>query len=165
MLDSWTTVPAFVRDRHLTVVASNSIARAVSPSFDVGINIPRFTFLEGIGDVDGCERGEVVSQVAAVLRDSLKQHDPDAGFQSIVGELSANSDDFSRRWADEERSAKNTGTTTVHNAMVGTMTLAYQQLHFPDDFELVLVVWRAVDDPSQRALEQLAEIIAGIEQA
>ena len=155
-------MPVFVRDRHLTVVASNALARAVSPSFDVGINIPRYTFLHGIGDVVECDRGEIISQVAAVLRDSLLQHDPDAQFQKIVGELSANSDDFSQKWADDSRHADQSGTTTVNNAMVGTITLAYQQLHFPDDFELVLVVWRGVDEPSRRALAQLADIIAGL---
>ena len=45
LLASWRGVPALVRDEHLTVVASNPLARAVSAAFNEGVNIAKYTFL------------------------------------------------------------------------------------------------------------------------
>jgi len=153
-LDSWQTFPAFLRDRYLNVVASNELARLLSPSFEVGVNLALFTFLEPM--VENCNPGwvEVAEAVAAELRDSVDQHDLDASFSGIVGELSAKSRPFARAWADETP-AKVAGSAWFDNDLAGPMTLAYQQLRVPEQYDDVLVVWRPTDAASQLAMSRL----------
>lgn len=164
MIDSWPTVPAILSDRHLTVVASNDAARAVSPSFVEGVNLVRFTFLEPHVRHTDPEWGPVADQVTAMLRDSLDQHEEDASFRDIVGELSARSREFAEAWADETRpdsSARVRFTDTI----VGTVSLTYQRLRVPDDHDDVLIVFRASDAASHLALAQLIEIASGAAEA
>jgi hypothetical protein len=155
-LDSWQTFPAFLRDRYLTVVASIDLARLLSPSFEVGVNLARFTFLDSAGDVCNPEWEETAVAVAAELRDSVDQHDHDRAFGAIVGELSAKSRTFSEVWAGETP-AKVAGSAWFDNALVGPITLAYQQLRVPENYDDVLVVWRPTDAESQLAMSRLAE--------
>ena len=155
-LDTWDTFPAFLRDRYLTVVASNELARRLSPSFEVGVNLARFTFL--VAADEQCNPGwaDVAEAIVAELRDSVDQHEQDAVFGDIVGELSAKSRTFSEAWA-AETPAKVAGVTSFDNEVAGPMTLAYQQLRVPENYDDVLVVWRPADEQSQLAMSRLIE--------
>ena len=155
-LDSWQTFPAFLRDRYLTVVASNELARLLSPSFAVGVNLARFTFLDPMVEQRSPEWLGVAEAVAAELRDSVDQHDQDGSFSGIVGELSAKSRAFSETWA-AEIPAKVSGEAWFDNDVVGPITLAYQQLRVPENYDDVLVVWRPTDAASQLAMSRLID--------
>jgi hypothetical protein len=155
-LDSWDTFPAFLRDRYLTVVASNGLARMLSPSFEVGVNLARFTFLDPMVQHRSDAWKEVAEAVAAELRDSVDQHEQDTVFSRIVGELSAKSRSFSETWA-AETPARVSGEASFDNDVVGRITLAYQQLRVPENYDDVLVVWRATDAASQRAMSRLID--------
>jgi len=155
-LDSWQTFPAFLRDRYLTVVASNELARLLSPSFEVGVNLARFTFLDPTVEHRSPEWADVAEAVAAELRDSVDQHDQDGTFSDIVGELSAKSRTFATTWA-EETPAKVAGLAWFDNDLAGPMTLAYQQLRVPENYDDVLVVWRPTDEASQLAMSRLID--------
>ncbi|MCU1405876.1 MAG: hypothetical protein JWQ43_2179 [Glaciihabitans sp.] len=156
MIRHWRDVPAFVRDRHLTIVASNDLARAISPSFVEGINMVRFTFLN---DIPGNDRecwGDAAQQVAAILRDSLDQHSEDGAFREIVGQLSAESRRFAEAWADEVPTEMS-GSARFQHDFVGQLTLVYQQLWIAEDHDDALVVWRAADPETRQALTRLRE--------
>jgi len=155
-LDTWHTFPAFLRDRYLTIVASNDLARRLSPSFEVGVNLARFTFL--VAAEQPCNPGwpQAAEAVVAELRDSVDQHDEDGAFSDIVGELSAKSRIFSEAWA-AETPAKVAGLASFDNVVAGPMTLAYQQLRVPEDYDDVLVVWRPTDEESQLAMSRLID--------
>ena len=155
LLASWRAVPAFVCDRHFTVVASNAAACAMSPAFAEGTNLARFTFLEPDVDRDHSMWPEAAGQVAALLRESLDEHEADASFHTIVGELSAHSRDFSIAWADDARTAKTRGVVPFDETPVGPIVLAYQLLTVPGHDRDVLFVWQPVDDESIRGLREL----------
>jgi len=160
MIDDWATVPAVLRDRHLTVIASNPLARALSPSYTAGVNLARFTFLDAAVFSDLPCWPEVSGQVAAMLRDSLEQHEEDARFRDIVGELSAKSTDFSEMWAHDARPT-DTGTANYRHDAVGEFTLSYRQLWVAEDHDDVLMVWRPTDSASRTALSILGAIVGG----
>ncbi|MET0862915.1 MAG: hypothetical protein ABWZ98_01140, partial [Nakamurella sp.] len=151
MLHAWRTVPAILRDRHLTVIASNPLAEAVSPALREGVNLARFTFIDSAVDHRLPCWKAAATQVAAMLRDSLDQHDEDDLFIDIVGELSAKSREFAEAWAAESRPAYS-GTNVLFNELVGEMRLTYQQLWVPDDYDDAILVWRPVDPHSSMAL-------------
>lgn len=93
-------VPAFVRDRYLTVVAATPRARALSPAFTPGTNLARHVFL-GTADGSVCRiSDEVPSIVVGLLHDALLRHPDDAGFRALVGELAVRSMTFARLWAE-----------------------------------------------------------------
>jgi len=160
MLNAWRTIPAILRDRHLTVIASNPLAQAVSPAFHEGVNLVRFTFIDSAREHRLPCWNATATQVAAMLRDSLDQHEEDDSFTAIVGELSAKSREFAEAWAAESRPSYS-GTVVLLNQFVGEVTLSYQQLWVPDDYDDAILVWRPVDPPSSIALSRLAQQIAG----
>lgn len=157
LLTSWRAVPAFLCDRHFTVMASNAAACALSPAFAEGTNLVRFAFLEPDVDRDHAMWPEASGQVAALLRESLDEHEVDSSFHTIVGELSARSRDFSVAWADGARAAKTRGVIPFDETPVGRIVLGYELLTVPGHDRDVLFVWHPVDDGSRRALLALLE--------
>lgn len=154
LLDSFASTPAFVRDRYLTVLESNRMARAVSPDFAVGVNLVRAAFLETERHSADEHPSISAGHLTGVLRQSLADHELDEDFESIVGELSRRSASFLSAWADGS-SRDSTDTFTFPHTAVGPVTLEYEQLAIPNHFDQTLVIWRGADDRSRRALERL----------
>lgn len=161
-IDTWEGVPALLRDRHLTVIAANPLARALSPSFVPGVNLARFTFIDAESFVGRGSHEQIQSQVTAMLRDSLDQHDEDAPFRGLVGELSARSPAFAAEWAKEVRSRRS-GVATFFARPVGTITLGYRELWIDETHDDVLMVWRGEDLESAGKLDELARYVSGVE--
>lgn len=160
ILASWTAVPAFLCDRHFTVVASNAAACALSPAFNEGANLARFAFLEPDVDREHAMWPEASGQVAALLRESLDGHEADPSFHTIVGELSTHSRDFSVAWADGARAAKTRGVIPFDETAVGRIVLGYEVLKVPGSDRDALFVWHPVDDGSRAALRELVRLRA-----
>lgn len=159
-------LPAVVTDRHLTVVTSNALAQALTGAFLPGVNIARYAFLgrqaddeadrnddeADRNDADGAATGrlDTIAQVAAMLRDSLEQHEEDDGFRRLVGELSSQSILFARTWAHDHRRPARTGEVRFAPASVGPLSMAFQELLIPDDFALRLLLWRPAGAAASR---------------
>lgn len=165
MIGSWPAIPAFVRDRHLTVLAANDLARTVSPAFHDGVDLVRATFLDSPTLRTSPRRAVIAEHFAGTLRDSLARHESDDDFERIVTELSAASSAFADAWASEGGSRDEADAFDFPNDVVGPLTLTYQQLNIPGVFDLTLVVWRPVDESSRLALGRLAEIVSGAAEA
>lgn len=164
-------LPAVVTDRHLTVVTSNALAQALTGAFRPGVNIARYAFLgrqaddeADRNDADGAATGrlDTIAQVAAMLRDSLEQHEEDDGFRRLVGELSSQSILFARTWAHDHRRPARTGEVRFAPASVGQLSMAFQELLIPDDFALRLLLWRpAGATASRHAYDRLVTTVTG----
>jgi len=155
LIDSWSHTPAVLVDRHLEVLSSNPLARALSESFLVGMNLARFTFLhpDVVRTADCWE--ETAAQVAAMLRGSLEQHDEDRTFLAIVGELSAKSWDFSGAWAGDGQ-PQPSGVANFLGTEAGDLTLSYHLTRVPDNYDDTLILFGPADDMSKTALGVLA---------
>lgn len=177
VLDSWGGTPAFVRDRHLVVVAANPLARAVSPAFVEGVDLARRRFVDTPGvdapaDAEGVDRA-----VVAALRGSISRHENDETFAELLADLNAHDGRFAAVWAevadarpehDAERDGDEPdggGPFVIPNPTVGALRLAYRTLRIPDHNEFVLVVLRAADESSRVALDRLAELATGAAEA
>ncbi|MEJ8285162.1 hypothetical protein [Curtobacterium citreum] len=155
-------LPAVVTDRHLTVVVSNPLARALSGAFHPSVNIARYTFLDSVTDDESPEWLDASGQIAAMLRDSLEQHEEDDGFRRLVGELSSQSVSFARAWAHDARRPARSAAVRFVQPFVGPITMVFQELLIPDDFALRMLLWRPADDPTERdAFARLVEYAAG----
>lgn len=165
LIESWPAIPAFVCDRHLTVLAANDLARSLSPAFHVGANLVRATFVDS--DVLSTDpRSDLIAgHITGLLRRSLARYESDDEFEAIVADLSERSRAFAAAWADHTDGRTEPGTYVFRHQVVGRMTLAYQQLEVPRFFGLTLVVWRPADDDSKVALGRLAELASGAAEA
>jgi hypothetical protein len=164
MIESWPGIPAFVRDRYLTVLFANDVAKAVSAAFHDGVNLARSTFLDSDVLRSNPSPEVIVEHVTGTLRESLNRHEADDGFERIVHDLEARSSAFAGAWAREGVPDAADSFTFAPDA-VGRLRLAYQQLDIPGFFDLTLVVWRPVDEESRTALARLAEIVSGAAEA
>jgi len=155
LVQSWTHTPAVLVDRHLNVLVSNSLAQALSESFLESTNLAQFAFLHpGVPRDAECWE-ETAAQVAALLRDSLDQHEEDRAFLAIVGELSAKSWDFPEAWAQRGQ-ARPTGTATFLDTEVGDVSLGYHLTRVPENFDDTLILFGSIDDESKVLLDRLA---------
>lgn len=163
LIDSWVGTPAFVRDRHLDVVASNALARAVSPAFVEGVNLARNTFVESA--IENRPGGpEIARAVTKALRNSLDRHEADAQFVDLVRELEAQSGSFAGAWAEPAADEEDAALTFVTEA-VGAVRLHYQDLRIPDQNEYTLVVMRPADESSRLSLTRLSELTTGLSES
>ena len=156
LLDFMGDVPAYVRDKHLNVVASTPMARALSGAFTVNVNLARYVFLNPEFRDLVMDWPDIAGQTTASLRNSLEQHEEDSWFTELVGELSANSEAFATAWAHDYRDAATWGRVSLQHPQVGPIVMIYQELVIPDDFENVLVVWR----PSQAARGAYSRLVS-----
>jgi hypothetical protein len=161
LIASWADIPAILVDRHLDVIESNALARALTDGFDRGMNIARYTFLNPEVDRSGRLWESVANQVAAMLRVSLEEHDQDRTFLGIVGELSTMSRDFSRAWADDSIPVSSAGEVPFPRTALGSLQLGFNLFRIPGDPDDVLIVFRGDTDESKAALSQLAAAIQG----
>jgi hypothetical protein len=156
VVDSLQEVPAVLRSRHLDVLASNQLARRLSAAFQPGVNLARFTFLNPIVPTFTTDWKQLTHLVADSLRTSLETNLEDTGFRTLVGELAAKSDDFSRAWAGPRPEQPGAGRIQWDHPVVGQMSLAYQELQACGEEEgAVLVLWRATDASSAERLDRL----------
>ena len=159
LLQSWNTVPAFIRDEHFVVLASNAMARSLTHSFERGVNLALFAFLDPETELTVVNFDEVSAQVAGHLRDSLLR--PDAELRELVSVLMDHSSQFSEVWAADLRAAQSSAEIEIDHPQVGRMSLTYQQLALPGNDLQVLVVWRAgPDSASQSAFARLTMLVA-----
>jgi len=153
--------PVVVLDRHLDVVAANRVAGALSASLTVGTNLARFTFLNPYVEESVDEWEAEAHRTAAMLRDSLEQHDEDPRFRELLGELMARSPAFATEWAARAEGPASQGVSTFENPLVGRLVLRWEQLRRQDDPEHVVVVWAPADDASVRRLDALRALLEG----
>ena len=148
-LDAITGGPAFVRDRHQNLVATNALGAAFySPVIGTSGRVPnlaRFQFLD------------------PAARDFYPDWDLFA--QMCVGimrveagrELTTRSETFARLWSAHDVRTHGTGTKRFHHPVVGELTLAYEELAVTADDGMALLVYTAEPgSPSAERLQMLA---------
>ncbi|MFZ0088772.1 MAG: helix-turn-helix transcriptional regulator [Solirubrobacteraceae bacterium] len=99
LLDAWTTTPALIHDRRLDVLASNALARALTPLAEPGTNLLRAWFL----DLENRQRYDdvefVLTLAVAYFRANVGRDPNNPDVQDLVDELSRQSEEFRRLWA------------------------------------------------------------------
>ena len=154
MISAWTTVPAFIRDRYLTIVAANPLAREISPIFHEGVNLVRAFFSAGEPPT-GVKIDS--QQIADKLKESVARYEWDADFEEIVAEMSSTNPKFVDAWNDASDSVAPLPFQVLHER-VGPLSLASQAMTMRGQADLSLAVLRGTDDSSRAALARLAEL-------
>ncbi|KQM13968.1 XRE family transcriptional regulator [Plantibacter sp. Leaf171] len=160
-LDAITGGPAFVRDRHQNLVATNPLGAAFySPVIGAGGRIPnlaRFQFLDPAAH-DFYPDWELFAQMCVGIMRVEAGRDPhDRTLQDLVGELTTRSETFARLWTAHDVRTHGSGTKRFHHPIVGALTLTYEELAVTAEDGLSLLVYTAEPgSPSAERLQLLA---------
>lgn len=167
LLDSWTDTPAYVHGPHLDVIASNTLARALSPMFEPGMNVLRSTFLDSeVHDLLPDWETKVVTLVAA-LRAMVGPDVEDLRLTELVGELSVKSTVFARLWSSHEvRPQSGDGVHFMHHHAVGELQLTYDKFAVASAEGQALVIYHAdAGSGTAQALRLLSTLAADREES
>jgi transcriptional regulator with XRE-family HTH domain len=157
LLDGWTGAAAFVRDRRFDVLASNALARALSPFYVPGRNLLRDTFLNPAARSFFADWPTIAAQAVAGLRRESGTAAGDEALTALVGELSSDPD-FRALWMRHDvRSVRGDAKRLIHPT-AGPMTLSRQALSLPEsDGQVLLAYYAEPGTASARALASLVE--------
>jgi len=149
-------LPALIVDRYLDCLASNSLARTLSPNFAPGRNLLRQMFLDPSEhrlheDWDSASAGLVGG-----LRQVAGTAPADPHLRSLVDELSQRSDRLRELWARADVGFRPAGDSRMRHPDFGELRLQRQRFDIPDSNGQHLHLYHAApgSDTDQR-LDQM----------
>jgi transcriptional regulator with XRE-family HTH domain len=146
--------PAFIEGRYFDILASNGLARALSPGLAVGGNQLRDMFLDPAEQALHPDWKDITECFVANLRQSVGNETDDPRFIEFTGELSLASPRFRRLWARHEVRGQHGSLIRVNHPQVGELTLNRERLSIGGAESLMLVVYHP--DAGSSDAEKLA---------
>ncbi|WP_159620026.1 helix-turn-helix transcriptional regulator [Arthrobacter zhaoguopingii] len=151
------SVPAFVQDRFMTVLAANPLAIALSPRNAPGTNVLREAFLDPAERDLYEDYDQVMRESVAGLRASVGERTNDPRLVRLVTDLSERSAYFLQLWNRHDVRPKVAGRRTLHHPVVGDLELFHEKFAVTGtDGHLLVIHHAAPGSPSAAALERLA---------
>jgi transcriptional regulator with XRE-family HTH domain len=161
LLESWSSIPAFVLGRRMDVLAFNALAGMLHDGFATERNMVRLVFLDPAARDTFPDFDAVAQETVATLRAAAGADLDDPRLAELVGELSLKSDEFRRLWARHEVREKASGVKRMLHPMVGELVLGYETLRVNDAPEQLVVGYHAEPgSASERALALLGAMAA-----
>ncbi|GAB1509653.1 helix-turn-helix transcriptional regulator [Actinophytocola sp. KF-1] len=146
--------PAFIEDRYFDILASNSLARALSPALAAGGNQLRDMFLDPAEQALHPDWRDVTECLVANLRQAAGNDVDDPRFVELTSELSHASARFRQLWARHEVRGQRGGPLRLNHPQVGALTLNRERLAISGADDLMLVVYHP--DPGSTDADKLA---------
>ncbi|MEH1165538.1 helix-turn-helix transcriptional regulator [Micromonospora sp. CPCC 205539] len=153
LIDGWTSNPAYVQTRFFDVVAVNTLAAALSPSYQPGVNLLEAVFLDPAEQALRRDWDEMTEEGVASLRAHTGPETNDPRLVELVGELSVRSERFRRLWARHDVHPQRGHLVRFAHPQVGDMDLQSNKLTIGGADGLILVVFHA--EPGSRSAELL----------
>ncbi|MET7949799.1 helix-turn-helix transcriptional regulator [Micromonospora sp. NPDC005324] len=133
--------PAFVEGRYFDILASNSLARALSPRLAEGGNQLRDLFLNPAEQAMHPDWENMTECFVANLRQAVGTDIDDTRFIELTGELSLASARFRQLWARHEVRGQRGTPIRLNHPQVGELTLNRERLSIAGADGLMLVVY------------------------
>ncbi|OBH35145.1 transcriptional regulator [Mycobacterium intracellulare] len=160
LIDNWQLIPAYVQDRHMNVLAANSMAQALLPYFAPGFNQLRTAFLDPDFPAWVDNWDEVTDMLVSWLRFNIAEDNPtDPELQSLIDELSDASQRFRTLWARQEVKQKTSGPAPFQNPRVGPLALCYRVFMLPDTKQTMIAYYAEPGTPSEERLRKLSGLV------
>jgi transcriptional regulator with XRE-family HTH domain len=160
LLDAVTT-PALIFGRCTDVLAWNNGAAALLGDFGARPadqrNLARLVLLDDGYASLMADWEKVARETVGILRMAAGRHPDDPKLAALVGELTLKSKDFSRWWNTHDVRQKAHETKRLDHPLVGSIEIAYETLHLPDEPDQTLVTYFASEPngPADTALTLL----------
>jgi transcriptional regulator with XRE-family HTH domain len=159
LLDRLHPAPAFLLERTTEVVAWNpAYERLARPTglFDLDPpNLIRYTFLHPAARTLYRDWDAIADEQVSNLRAAWAHFGDDGPVESLVAELSAESEPFVARWRDHDVAEKRRGTKRLDHPVVGHLDLEFEALLVPDPGERRLVTYLPIGQVSSERLDRL----------
>lgn len=146
--------PAFIEGRYFDILASNSLARALSPRLAVGGNQLKDMFMDPAEQALLPDWEAVTECFVANLRQAVGNDVDDPRFIELTGELSLASAKFRQLWGRHEVRAQTGTPIRWDHPQVGELTLNRERLAIGGADGQMLVVYHA--DAGSTHAEKLA---------
>lgn len=168
VLDALATVPAYVRDSRVDIVAANTLARelhapvvAFARATGTAPNPARFAFLDPAAQQFYPDWDQVTRDVVAALHAAAGHNPYNRPLTDLIGELSTRSDTFRTLWANHNVGLHRTGIKRMRHPDVGLLELDYDVMQLPGEPELTFIVYTAAPNtPTADNLALLASLAA-----
>lgn len=158
LLDAWTATPAIIHGRWLDILASNALARALTPLAEPGTNLLRSVFLDPDARDRYADPESTCAAAVAYLRRNVGGDVGDPELMALIDELSLASEEFRRLWAQHDVLSAQMGDSDFVHPVVGVMRLRYQTFAVEGADRLtLLVVHTTPGGPDAETLARLAE--------
>lgn len=152
-------VPAFVASRYLDCLASNALARALSPSFSPGRNLLRQIFLDPAERRLHLDWDETAASVVGGLRFAAGTRTADRRLAAMVTALTDESEEFGVLWSGAPVGYRPSGDSHLLHPLVGELHLRRHRFDIPDSGGQHLHVYHA--EPGSESEERLGRLRAG----
>lgn len=133
--------PAFIEGRYFDVLASNALARALSPSLAVGGNQLRDLFLDPDEQALHPDWKDITECFIANLRQAVGTDIDDPRFIELTGELSLASPLFRQLWARHEVRGQRGTLIRIDHPQIGEITLNRERMNIGGTEGQMLVVY------------------------
>jgi transcriptional regulator with XRE-family HTH domain len=159
LIDNWHLTPAYVVGRHMTVLVSNPMARALMPHFAPGFNQLRALFLDPDLRAWVPNWDDVTAILVSWLRFNVAEERPDdPELRSLIGELSLGSERFCTLWARQDVKQKTSGPAFVNHPQVGLLELRYRAFRLPETCQALVTYYAEPGTPSEERLRLLSAL-------
>lgn len=148
LLDAMETIPAFVQNGRLDIIAINALGEAVFSEMYVQqqrpANFGRFVFLDERARTFYRDWDDAAQQTVALLRAEAGREPHDRALSDLVGELSTQSDAFRVLWASHNVREHRTGIKLIHHPVAGDLDLHYEAMTLTNDPGFTFIAYTAV---------------------
>jgi len=160
LIDSLPTTPAVVTNERFDVIASNALARAVSPSLTAGVNLAEATFVNLSARETLPRWSEVSVRMIELLKEAVADPapvGPDAErFAELRAELTLRSTAFEIAWRNGTLPSSHALDVSMDHPHVGRLEITYELLRLPDSRQLVVMGHTVPGSESEQRLFWLA---------
>lgn len=161
LIESLPTTPAVVADEAFHVLASNALARAVSPSLTAGVNLAEATFVNLSAHRTLPRWEEVSIRMVELLKEATEctSERTDAGAEQLAtlrAELAEHSAEFSTAWQDGTLPSSYALEVSMDHPDVGRLEITYEVLRLTDSRQIVVMGHTVPGSESEKRLFQLA---------
>jgi transcriptional regulator with XRE-family HTH domain len=155
------TVPAFIENGRLDIVAANPIGWAVHPHAREArpgpFNQLKFQLLDPRAPDFYLDWEQSTTNAVALLRAAVGRAPDDPGLIQLVGELSNHSDRFRKLWAAHDVLRFRYGAKRYRHPVVGEVSFDYQSFDVSGEPDLVMLVYSIEPgSPAAEAIQLLA---------
>ncbi|SEG81273.1 Helix-turn-helix domain-containing protein [Thermomonospora echinospora] len=161
LMDGYTHTPAFVLNRTLDLLATNTLAYALYSPFHPADNLARMAFADPAGRTFYQDWNRAAQATVANLREAVGYEPDNPRLRELVDTLTRHSTDFARLWAGHSVRGKTHETKMLLHPDVGPLMLHYEALDVRRAPGQQLVIYHAEPGSgSAQALHLLGSIHA-----
>ncbi|WP_221936949.1 helix-turn-helix domain-containing protein [Mycolicibacterium sp. 018/SC-01/001] len=155
LMNTWNHTPALLYNRHLDLLAINSMGRALFSWLGDETNLLRAIFLDPAARVFYRDWARIAEGCVAAMRLDNAGRD-DQRLVELVGELSVKSPEFATLWSSHKVRAKRSSTKHFDHPVLGALSLSFENLTVATAPGQHLVVYHC--EPGSAAAEALVAL-------